>query len=257
MTTNLSNTRQDESIEAVRAFWDSHVCGELYSDEAQGTPAYYEAIHNERYRWHYHLPPFLDATAAHGGPTLEIGSGMGIDSWELAKRGVDLTAVDLTPTAVKLAQRNFERLGLRGTFLEANAENLPFEDCSFQTVYSFGVLHHSPSTSKAVAEVHRVLKPGGKAFIMLYSRISLNYFVHWMLRKPYENHREDGTDAPVTRAYTKRELRDLFCKFSESSFRKRYLFGAGYRPIANFVPTFVNDLLGRAIGWHWLIGARK
>jgi len=108
---------------------------------------------------------------------LEIGCGLGTDGAQFAKAGADYTGVDLTDAAVELARKHFELLGLRGEFRTADAENLDFADESFDLVYSHGVLHHTPDTAGAVREIHRVLKPGGRASVMLYHRGSYNYRV--------------------------------------------------------------------------------
>jgi ubiquinone/menaquinone biosynthesis C-methylase UbiE len=86
--------------------------------------------------------------------------------------------VDLTEAAVGLARRRFELEGLEGEFRVADAEALEFADASFDVVYSHGVLHHTPDTRRAVGEVHRVLRPGGRAVVMLYHRDSYNYRVN-------------------------------------------------------------------------------
>jgi len=104
---------------------------------------------------------------------LEIGSGGGAHSALFKKYGASVTAVDITKervvsTAKKLALVK-EGAGLA---LQADAENLPFSDDSFDFVYSNGVLHHSENTEKCLKEVLRVLKPKGKAILMLYSRNS-------------------------------------------------------------------------------------
>jgi ubiquinone/menaquinone biosynthesis C-methylase UbiE len=66
----------------------------------------------------------------------------------------------------------------------ADAEQLDFADNTFDIVYSHGVLHHTPDTAGAIREVHRVLKPGGRAVVMLYHRNSYNYRVNIsMLRR--------------------------------------------------------------------------
>jgi SAM-dependent methyltransferase len=87
------------------------------------------------------------------------------------------TGVDLTQAAVDATREHFELLGLEGTFGIENAEQLSFADQSFDFVYSFGVLHHTPKPETAFAEVHRVLRPGGRAIIMLYHKHSFNYYV--------------------------------------------------------------------------------
>jgi len=103
----------------------------------------------------------------------------------------------------------------------ADAENLPFIGNSFDAVYSWGVIHHSPDTSKAVEEIYRVLKPGGIAKIMIYHKNSIIGFMLWnryglfrlkpfmSLEKIYANYLE----SPGTKAYSRLEARHLFEKF--------------------------------------------
>jgi ubiquinone/menaquinone biosynthesis C-methylase UbiE len=92
--------------------------------------------------------------------------------------GADYTGVDLTVAAIELARKRFELFNLPGTFETADAEKLTFADESFDLVYSHGVLHHTPDTERAVKEIHRVLKPGGRSVVMLYHRDSYNYRVN-------------------------------------------------------------------------------
>ena len=115
---------------------------------------------------------------------LEVGCGLGTDGAQFAKAGANYTGIDLTDAAVDLARRRFELFQLPGTFRVADAERLDFPDNTFDIVYSHGVLHHTPDTAAAVREIHRVLRPGGKAVVMLYHRDSYNYRVNIsMLRR--------------------------------------------------------------------------
>jgi len=115
---------------------------------------------------------------------LEIGCGLGTDGAQFAEAGADYAGVDLTEAAVELARKRFETFGIPGKFQTADAEQLQFEDNSFDLVYSHGVLHHTPDTAKAIREVHRVLRPGGRAMVMLYHRDSYNYRINIsMLRR--------------------------------------------------------------------------
>jgi ubiquinone/menaquinone biosynthesis C-methylase UbiE len=79
-----------------------------------------------------------------------------------------------------LTRRRFEMEGLGAELRVADAESLPFGDASFDLVYSHGVLHHTPDIGRAINEVHRVLKPGGTALVMLYHKNSYNYYVNIM-----------------------------------------------------------------------------
>jgi SAM-dependent methyltransferase len=166
-----------ELKERVRAFWQAHPCGTKFSDAEMGTREFFERVEAHRYGKEWHIPEAADFAGARGLRVLEIGCGLGTDGAQFAKAGADYTGVDLTDAAVDLARTHFELRGLRGDFRTADAENLDFADESFDLVYSHGVLHHTPDTAGAVREIHRVLKPGGRAMVMLYHRGSYNYRV--------------------------------------------------------------------------------
>lgn len=161
--------------ERVRAFWQAHPCGTKFADAEPGTRLFYERVEEHRYRTEWHIPAAADFAGTKGLRVLEIGCGLGTDGAQFAKAGADYVGVDLTEAAVDFARKRFELFGLAGTFRTADAEKLDFENESFDLVYSHGVLHHTPDTVGAVREVHRVLRPGGRAIVMLYHRGSYNY----------------------------------------------------------------------------------
>ena len=163
--------------ERVRAFWEAHPCGTKFSDAEMGTPAFFERVEAHRYTKEWHIPEAADFAATRGLRVLEIGCGMGTDGAQFAQAGAHYTGIDLTEAAIELARKRFELSGLAGEFRVADAEDLDFADDSFDRVYSHGVLHHTPNIARAIAEIHRVLKPGGRAMVMLYHRGSYNYRV--------------------------------------------------------------------------------
>lgn len=168
----------DEQLkERVRAFWQAHPCGTKFSDAEMGTREFFERIEAHRYEKEWHISAAAGFANANGLKVLEIGCGIGTDGAQFAKAGADYTGVDLTDAAIELARKRFELFGLKGQFQVADAENLDFQDESFDVVYSHGVLHHTPDIDAAVREIHRVLKPGGRAIVMLYHRGSYNYRV--------------------------------------------------------------------------------
>jgi ubiquinone/menaquinone biosynthesis C-methylase UbiE len=162
----------------VRAFWQANPCGTKFTGVEMGTRAFYERVEEHRYTKEWHIPLAADFESARGLRVLEIGCGLGTDGAQFAKAGAVYTGVDLTDAAVELAQKRFELFDLPGSFRTADAENLDFADESFDLVYSHGVLHHTPDTVRAVKEIHRVLRPGGRAVVMLYHRDSYNYRVN-------------------------------------------------------------------------------
>jgi SAM-dependent methyltransferase len=170
--------QNDNLKERVRAFWQANPCGVKFADAAPGTRHFYELVEAHRYAKEWHIPVAADFRSARDLKVLEIGCGLGTDGAQFAEAGADYTGVDLTEAAVDLARKRFELFDLPGKLQTADAENLDFADESFDLVYSHGVLHHTPETAKAVKEVHRVLRPGGRAVVMLYHRGSYNYRVN-------------------------------------------------------------------------------
>jgi SAM-dependent methyltransferase len=175
MSTPSQKPGGEELKERVRVFWQAHPCGTKFSDAEIGTPEFFERVEAHRYEKEWHIPAAADFQNTRGLRVLEIGCGMGTDGAQFAKAGADYTGIDLTDAAVELARKRFQVSGLKGEFHVADAERLDFPDASFDLVYSHGVLHHTPDIEAAVREIHRVLKPGGRAMVMLYHRGSYNY----------------------------------------------------------------------------------
>jgi ubiquinone/menaquinone biosynthesis C-methylase UbiE len=98
------------------------------------------------------------------GDALEIGSGTGYFSLNLVQLGVieRLTATDISAGMLKRLAATAEALGVdQVTTVATEAEELPFEDESFDLVFGHAVLHHIPDLDRAFAEFRRVLRPGG------------------------------------------------------------------------------------------------
>lgn len=177
MSTPSQKPGPEELKERVRVFWQAHPCGTKFSDAEIGTPEFFARVEAHRYEKEWHIPAAADFTNTRGLRVLEIGCGMGTDGAQFAKAGAIYTGIDLTDAAVELARKRFQVSALKGEFRVADAELLDFPDASFDLVYSHGVLHHTPDIKAAVCEIHRVLKPGGRAMVMLYHRGSYNYRV--------------------------------------------------------------------------------
>jgi ubiquinone/menaquinone biosynthesis C-methylase UbiE len=170
--------------ERVRAFWQEHPCGTKFADVEPGSRRFYELVEEHRYKKEWHIPAAARFAYSKNLRVLEVGCGLGTDGAQFAKAGANYTGIDLTQAAVDLAKQRFDLFQLPGTFRIADAEHLDFADNSFDLVYSHGVLHHTPDTAAAVREIHRVLRPGGQAMVMLYHRNSYNYRVNIsMLRR--------------------------------------------------------------------------
>jgi ubiquinone/menaquinone biosynthesis C-methylase UbiE len=220
----------DEAKLAVQEFWNRQSCGEVYA--IGNTPTeQLEAQARARYELEPYIFDFARFDEGRGLDVLEIGVGMGSDHLEWAKHSPrSLTGVDLTPRAIEHTRARLDAYGLASKLECADAECLPFPDESFDLVYSWGVLHHSPDTPRAVAEVYRVLRPGGIARVMIYHRWSITGYLLWLrygtlkglgLSDVYARYLE----SPGTKAYTIDEAKRMFAKFDNVSARSQLSFG--------------------------------
>ena len=158
------------TINEVRKYWTDNVnTTQFWTGDPRkiGTPEFFDTVSafiKKNYEHRYRL---IEKVAAkhHGGRILEIGCGAGWELLHWVRNGMQATGLDLSASALELAKKNFEHNKLKADFKHGSAEKLPFSDASFAVVASLGVPHQTESTERAVAEVHRVLRPGGKAFI--------------------------------------------------------------------------------------------
>lgn len=242
-------------VNAVHDYWNTHTLGLQYITDHNlevGSPAFF--AHIRPWMNPYKFPWIMEriereSQLLKGKHLLEIGCGMGYDSLEFLKRGVRVTATDLTPNAVKLAQRHFEIEGVKAEDVRtANALELPFADNTFDAVWSNGVLHATGDTFRAVQEARRVLKPGGRIIIShFYRKPSWMYYMNRLGRENIEYKEEDP---PVNQFLTDKEISALFegvqiVEAAREHHRalpvrrdgwKAFLYKYGFRPVYNLIP---------------------
>lgn len=173
-------THSTKPLDFVEDFWKVEACGSQFVEEFDDRRDFFSKFREHRYRTLWFIPELVPFAEAEGKRLLEIGCGNGADGVMFAKHGAEYTGVDLTQTAVDATAEHFRLLGMPGSFRVENAEELSFADETFDVVYSLGVLHHTPHPERAFREVHRVLKPSGRAIIMLYHKSSVNYYLRIM-----------------------------------------------------------------------------
>jgi SAM-dependent methyltransferase len=216
----------NSSLSEVKQFWERASCGEELYLEGHARDDY-ERQSRERYRLEPEILGFAEFERHRGREVLEIGVGLGADHQRFAEAGAKLTGIDLTERAVAHVRRRFELLGLQSDLRAGNAEQLPFADDSFDLVYSWGVLHVTTHTPRAIEEVLRVLRPGGEVRIMIYHKYSFVGYMLWVryalgrlrpwlsLNDVYSRYLE----SPGTKAYTVAEARQLFGGFEVDEIR--------------------------------------
>lgn len=152
----------------VAAAWDDpKLANVLYHDwEAATYDDKWHISYDERCI-DYARDRFTHVAGGDGWPhdrALELGSGTGFFLLNLMQAGVARSGVltDISGGMVEVAARNGRALGLDVTAEVADAESLPFADDSFDLVVGHAVLHHIPDVERALREVLRVLRPGGR-----------------------------------------------------------------------------------------------
>lgn len=255
-------------IEEVRDFWNSHLnlTQFLPSDDVEvGSDAFWEHLERSMDRYGY-KDALLERFAAScgGGKLLEVGSGLGIELARLGELGFDVTGADLAPNAVDLCNTYLRRKGVAGRAVVQDAESLTFEDQSFDAVYSSGVIQHTPNIGKAIAEIWRVLRPGGRILVILYHRRSWFYLLQ---RLSGTNVEFESGEAPIVNAYTRSELRRLFSRFRDLEIDTEYyyprptqrpglaarLYNRVFVPVMGALP----ESTVRRFGWHLVLMGRK
>ncbi len=225
-------TPMKSAKQAVLEHWERAACGEDLYLRGTTLEGYREQA-RRRYELEPYIEEFADFAAARGRSVLEVGVGLGADHERFAAADALLSGIDLSSRAVLHARRRLALFGLDSRLLVGDAERLPFAAGAFDVVYSWGVIHHSPDTAAAVAEIHRVLRPGGCAKIMIYHRWSLVGYMLWLryalargrpwlsLDRLYARYLE----SPGTKAYSRAQARALFGGFTRVHIEIRLTHG--------------------------------
>ncbi len=229
----------------IQAFWKA-LYDSLYEDVDAGLTrdALFKSLADleDMFRLRRHMAvvemPLADLA---GKRVLEVGPGAGGHSALFARHGAVMTSLDITPARARATEAKFRLMGEAAAGCHAvngDSENLPFADATFDIVYSNGVLHHTLDTERAIAEVLRVLKPGGRAVIMLYCKSSWHYWINmflpfglvmgrafkdpnWLGKATEWGGKNRQTVAnPITRCYTGGGIERLFAAFCDLRYRK-------------------------------------
>jgi len=267
-------------LDKVREYWNRRPCNIRHSPKEVGTPEYFDEVTERKYFVEPHIPAFAEFDRWKGKRVLEIGCGIGTDTEQFAKAGASVVAVDLSDESLKIAR---DRIALRGlsdqvTFFNANAEELvstvPVE--TFDLVYSFGVLHHTPNPARAYDQLKHYMGPNSVAKIMVYHRRSTKtaalvarhgFPKFWEIDKAVAKQSEAEFGCPFTYTYTARSitraLREAGLNVIETSadhifpyqieLYRRYRYSM--RRYWAVLPRGVFNWFESRLGWHLLVTA--
>jgi SAM-dependent methyltransferase len=196
-------------LDAVRSYWDAHVEDWKAATSPAGTLPYFEETEAYRFEKLDYLAKLVDFNGYAGRRVLDLGCGIGNDAARFARGGAEVTGIDLAPRAIELASRNFELRGLAGCFAVMNGESLDLPDASFDLVYCHTVLHFTPRPERMIHEIHRVLRPGGTAILMVVNRRSWLRAMHRLAKVEI-----DHLAAPVYHWFTAEKFAHLLAPFN-------------------------------------------
>jgi len=271
---------QQISINEVRQFWDSRPCNIRHSTRAVGTREYFDEVEARKYFVERHIPPFAEFARWRGKEVLEIGCGIGTDTINFARHGANVTVLELSPKSLELARRRAEVFGLADkiVFYNGNAEEMTsfLPPKRYDLIYSFGVIHHSPSPEKIIEQLHHFIKPGGTVKIMVYHRNSWKVFWilitygkgrFWRANELIAKNSEAQTGCPVTYTYTRRDAKRLLARggFTASKIDVDHIFQyrisdyIKYRYVKTWyfrwMPGGILRRLEKIGGWHLCVTA--
>lgn len=162
---------------------------------------------------------YIDFQSLKNKDVLEIGVGNGSHAQLLAQYAKSFVGIDLTEYATQSTAKRLKLMGLSATVRQMDAEDLQFSDASFDFIWSWGVIHHSSNTPRIIEEIYRVLRPGGRAVIMVYNRGWWNYYVMGWIRalirgdffhgKSIHQSMQAYTDGALARYYGARDFSTL------------------------------------------------
>jgi ubiquinone/menaquinone biosynthesis C-methylase UbiE len=222
-----SDERERRWQQANREWWENHPMRYDWR-EALSQPEFLREFYQEidrrflssvaRYMPWHEIPfdPLIDFAALRHMDVLEIGVGSGTVAQLLAQHAKRFVGIDITHYAVTSTSRRLQLQRSAGQVLQMDAEKLALDDASFDFVWSWGVIHHSANTRKILHEIHRVLRPGGRATLMVYHRNAWNTLVlaglahgvfrgRLLKRDSLHTIMQEMTDGAIARYYSKAE----------------------------------------------------
>jgi len=152
-------------------------------------------------RLYPYLLEYVNLTSLAHRRVLEIGLGYGTLGQTDAAAGAEYVGLDLADTPVQMMRQRLQLFRLSGSCLQGSALSLPIASESMDCVISIGCLHHTGDVQRGLDEIHRVLRRGGSAVLMLYNQFSYRHWTRWPIATARALLREHGIsvgEAPVT-----------------------------------------------------------
>jgi SAM-dependent methyltransferase len=252
------------TIEEVKKFWNDRPCNVRHSSKEIGTKEYFNEVTKKKFFVEPHILNFTKFPEWENKKVLEIGCGLGTVGINFSFNGADYTGVELSEESLSLAKKRFEVFEQNGTFYSGNAEQLssfvPVE--TYDLIYSFGVIHHSPHPEKIISEIKKYMNENSVLKIMLYAKDSWkNYMIDAGLDQP-----EAQYGCPIANTYTKQDVVELLNEYEILSIEQDHIFPYQVelyktgeyvkQPWFADMPPQMFRTLEKNLGWHLLITAK-
>jgi SAM-dependent methyltransferase len=252
------------TITEVKKFWNDRPCNVKHSSKEIGTKEYFDEVEKKKFFVESHIIGFTDFANWEGKKVLEIGCGLATVGINFASFGADYTGVELSEESLALAKKRFEVYNQTGKFYSGNAEELssfvPAE--TYDLIYSFGVIHHSPHPEKIISEIKKYMNENSVLKIMLYAKDSWkNYMIESGLDQP-----EAQYGCPIAQTYSKQDVVELLEGYEVLSIEQDHIFPYQVEPYKKgeylkqpwfeSMPDEMFRTLEKNLGWHLLITAK-
>lgn len=267
-------------IKTVKEYWDRQPCNVQHSPKPIGTVGYFNEVEARRYFVEPHIPRFAEFSRWKGKRVLEIGCGIGTDTISFARAGAKITAVELSSKSLKIAKVQAKVFGLQDKikFYQGDAEHLTdfVPKATYDLIYSFGVIHHTPHPQKVIEQIRNYVRPGTTIKLMVYYRYSwkvlwiiLTYgrWQFWRLNELVARHSEAQTGCPITHLFSRRQIRNLMKGYKIKEMHVDHIFPYRiadytkyhYRKMWYFkwMPKTFFGWLKKNFGWHLLVTAQE
>ena len=252
------------TINEVKEFWDGRPCNIRHSQKELGTREYFDEVADKKFFVEPHIKSFSNFNEWNGKRVLEIGCGLATVGINFASHGANYTGVELSEESLDLAKQRFDVYNMKGEFYSGNAEELssfiPVE--TYDLIYSFGVIHHSPHPEKIISEIKKYMNGDSTLKIMLYAKDSWkNYMIESGLDQP-----EAQYGCPIANTYTKDDIVELLDGYDIISIEQDHIFPYQVEPYKRgeyikqpwfeSMPSEMFRSLEKNLGWHLLITAK-
>ena len=262
MTENL---HCEKDIDVITTYWNDRPCNIKHSNKTFCSKEYFDEVETKKHFVEPHIIEFAEFNKWENKKVLEIGFGIGTAAVNFIRNGCEYYGIELSQKSYDITKKRLECYNLDGNLYNVNAEdNLDFlGENTFDLVYSFGVIHHSPSPEKIIDNVYKLLKPNGKFKLMVYAENSWKKFLIDEEKEQYEA--QNG--CPLAYTYTNSQVYQLLNKFENININQDHIFPYKIDPYKegkyikedwfNCMPESMFKILEKKLGWHLCITCNK